>query len=478
VKSKAVLEGLLFVVGEDGLTLDQIEEVIGINEEEAKETLTELKHDYENDERGIRIDFLGNRFKLTTKSEHREYFQKLIENPETNVLSQAALETLAIIAYNAPITRLQIDALRGVSSVSIVRKLVAKGFIKESGRSDLPGRPILYETTSEFLDYFGLATIEDLPDNITKIRFAGDRSGHYYRTARLAATLTSMYNKGVSKEQQISLPSITLAALLHDYGMRFSNDPDSLGKLKVGKFDYESQAMLNAPYKDKHSSVYSRLKIVDVISGPYNEKYHTAYAYVALKDKVPTEVREMILYSQYTKDAFSSRKHKKVIKAANIISLCEVYDNLLEYVIKSDMAAPIENVITYLGQLAHNGVLDMDVFTLFLNNISLYPVGTKVLLSDNQYAVVVRNNSGFPSKPLVLTLTPASSVLIDLSETTNITIRRIVKTDEEVDKVDVIHSEQLNGVFDEDIIPSGENPGTLILKKGETDGEKILGKKF
>ncbi len=163
MKSKAVLEGLLFVVGEDGLTLDQIEEVIGINEEEAKETLTELKHDYENDERGIRIDFLGNRFKLTTKSEHREYFQKLIENPETNVLSQAALETLAIIAYNAPITRLQIDALRGVSSVSIVRKLVAKGFIKESGRSDLPGRPILYETTSEFLDYFGLSTIEDLP---------------------------------------------------------------------------------------------------------------------------------------------------------------------------------------------------------------------------------------------------------------------------------------------------------------------------
>ncbi len=163
MKSKAVLEGLLFVVGEDGLTLDQIEEVIGIGEEEAKETLTELKHDYENDERGIRIDFLGNRFKLTTKSEHREYFQKLIENPETNVLSQAALETLAIIAYNAPITRLQIDALRGVSSVSIVRKLVAKGFIKESGRSDLPGRPILYETTSEFLDYFGLSTIEDLP---------------------------------------------------------------------------------------------------------------------------------------------------------------------------------------------------------------------------------------------------------------------------------------------------------------------------
>ena len=162
--NKAVLEGLLFVVGEDGLTFEQIEDVLDITEEEAKELLMELKKDYEDDNRGLRIDFLGNRFKLTTKFEHREYYQKLIENPDTNVLSQSALETLAIIAYNEPITRVDIDKLRGVGSVQMVRKLVAKGFIKEVGRSDLPGRPILYETTSEFLDYFGLATIDDLPD--------------------------------------------------------------------------------------------------------------------------------------------------------------------------------------------------------------------------------------------------------------------------------------------------------------------------
>jgi segregation and condensation protein B len=161
---KAVLEGLLFVVGEDGLTFEQIEDVLEISEEEAKELLMELKKDYEDAARGLRIDFLGNRFKLTTKFEHREYYQKLIENPETNVLSQSALETLAIIAYNEPITRVEIDKLRGVGSVQMVRKLVAKGFIKEVGRSELPGRPILYETTSEFLDYFGLSTIEDLPD--------------------------------------------------------------------------------------------------------------------------------------------------------------------------------------------------------------------------------------------------------------------------------------------------------------------------
>ncbi len=161
---KAVLEGLLFVVGEEGLTLEQIEDVLEIDEEESKELLMELKKDYEEDSRGLRIDFLGNRFKLTTKFEHRSYYQKLIENPETNVLSQSALETLAIIAYNEPITRVQVDELRGVGSVQMIRKLVAKGFIKEVGRSDLPGRPILYETTSDFLDYFGLATIEDLPD--------------------------------------------------------------------------------------------------------------------------------------------------------------------------------------------------------------------------------------------------------------------------------------------------------------------------
>ena len=164
MNKKAVLEGLLFVVGEEGLTFSQIGEVLEIKEDEAKDLLMDLKKDYEDDSRGLRIDFLGNRFKLTTKFEHKKYYQKLLENPETNFLSQSALETLAIIAYNEPVTRVQVDALRGVGSVQIIRKLVAKGFIKEVGRSDLPGRPILYETTSDFLDYFGLASIEELPD--------------------------------------------------------------------------------------------------------------------------------------------------------------------------------------------------------------------------------------------------------------------------------------------------------------------------
>ena len=161
---KAVLEGLLFVVGEDGLTLDQIKDVLGVEEDVAKSLIMELKKDYEDETRGLRIDFLGNKFKITTKFEHKEYYQKLLENPKTNFLSQAALETLAIIAYNEPVTRVQVDAIRGVDSTSTIRKLVAKGFIKEAGRSELPGRPILYETTHEFLDYFGLSSIEELPN--------------------------------------------------------------------------------------------------------------------------------------------------------------------------------------------------------------------------------------------------------------------------------------------------------------------------
>ena len=136
---------------------------MNIEELEAKNLLKKLREQYEKEESGLRVTFLGDAFKLTTKKEHKEYYQKLLDNPETNNLSNAALETLAIIAYNAPITRLEVENLRGVNSSSLIRKLVAKGLVKEDGKSPMPGRPNLYKTTKEFLDYFGLATINDLP---------------------------------------------------------------------------------------------------------------------------------------------------------------------------------------------------------------------------------------------------------------------------------------------------------------------------
>jgi segregation and condensation protein B len=158
-----VLEGILFVVGDEGITLDALCEILEVSKEEAKELLLQLKNSYDNEDRGIRISYLGDAFKLTTKKEHKDYYTKLIENPKTNTLSPSALETLAIIAYNQPITRAEVDSLRGVGSSHIIRKLVAKGLIKEAGKSKLPGRPNIYRTTSDFLDYFGLASISDLP---------------------------------------------------------------------------------------------------------------------------------------------------------------------------------------------------------------------------------------------------------------------------------------------------------------------------
>ena len=163
-KLLGVLEGILFVVGDEGINLNTLCEIMNLSETEAKDLLLNLKKSYEETNRGLRISYLGDAFKLTTKTEHREYYEKLVVNPETNTLSQAALEVLAIVAYNQPITRVEIDELRGVGCAHIIRKLLAKGLLKEAGKSDMPGRPNLYKTTSEFLDYFGLATINDLPD--------------------------------------------------------------------------------------------------------------------------------------------------------------------------------------------------------------------------------------------------------------------------------------------------------------------------
>ena len=159
----AILEGLLYVQGDLGLTIKQIEDILEIDEKTAKDLVLSLKSYYDENKRGLRINFLGNTIKLTTREEHREYYQKLLEEPSTNSLSQSALETLAIIAYNEPITRGEVDSFRGVDSSYVMRRLLAKGLIKECGRSEEAGRAILYKTTDDFLDYFGLASKEDLP---------------------------------------------------------------------------------------------------------------------------------------------------------------------------------------------------------------------------------------------------------------------------------------------------------------------------
>lgn len=160
---KAIIEGLLFLSGDEGLTLEEICNIIEKDEDTIKQSIKELYNDYENSDRGIQIEYLGNHFKLTTKAIHKEYYKKLIKEEENSELTQSALETLAIIAYNAPITRVQIDEIRGVNSSYVIRRLLLKDLIEDVGYADTPGRPKLYNVSSKFLDYFGLGSIEELP---------------------------------------------------------------------------------------------------------------------------------------------------------------------------------------------------------------------------------------------------------------------------------------------------------------------------
>jgi segregation and condensation protein B len=158
---KSILESLLFVVGDEGLSIDDIKNVLELDIEECNKVISDLSNDYIN--RGIELCQLGNRYKLVTKKENKEYIQKLVTLSDSDTLSSSALETLAIIAYNQPVTRVMVDEIRGISSSHMIRKLVYKNLICEVGRSETAGRPILYGTTPLFLDYFGLNDIKELP---------------------------------------------------------------------------------------------------------------------------------------------------------------------------------------------------------------------------------------------------------------------------------------------------------------------------
>ena len=158
-----VLEGLLFLMGEEGLPLTKVKEILEIDDDQLHNILEELKEEYKNGNHGIKIELFGDNLKLVTKKENKNYYEKLVEYEKNSVLSQASLETLAIIAYNEPVTRSFVEDIRGVDSSHIIRKLAFRNLIKEVGRSELPGRPILYGTTSVFLDCIGLSSIDQLP---------------------------------------------------------------------------------------------------------------------------------------------------------------------------------------------------------------------------------------------------------------------------------------------------------------------------
>ncbi|WP_164668722.1 SMC-Scp complex subunit ScpB [Virgibacillus doumboii] len=160
---KAITEGLLFASGDEGITVKQLSRILDITETTVDHLLEELKYDYENTDRGIMIMQSHQLYHLTTKPEHSAYFKKLIETPQATRMSQAALETLAIIAYRQPITRTEIEDVRGVKSDRPVQTLIARSLIEEVGRRESVGRPVLFGTSKDFLTYFGLTSLEELP---------------------------------------------------------------------------------------------------------------------------------------------------------------------------------------------------------------------------------------------------------------------------------------------------------------------------
>ncbi|MFE8695599.1 SMC-Scp complex subunit ScpB [Cytobacillus sp. FJAT-53684] len=161
---KGIIESLLFAAGDEGLSLKQIALVLEVDEQQAEAIIKELIKDYNEDlMRGITIVELADTFQLATKKENSAYLKRLVTTPTAATLSQAALETLAIIAYKQPITRTEIEEIRGVKTERPIHTLAAKALIKEVGRAEGTGRAFLYGTTKEFLDYFGLKRIEELP---------------------------------------------------------------------------------------------------------------------------------------------------------------------------------------------------------------------------------------------------------------------------------------------------------------------------
>lgn len=162
--AKAVLEGLLFITGDEGVTAEQAATALDITPELAAEYFDELMEEYTDDNRGIEIANYAGTYRFLSKAFVFDYAKRLFQITKTAQLSQAALETLAIIAYKQPITRVEIEEIRGVGADMMLRKLMARDLIRESGRSEAAGRPILYEVTEEFMNSFKLLSLKELPE--------------------------------------------------------------------------------------------------------------------------------------------------------------------------------------------------------------------------------------------------------------------------------------------------------------------------
>ncbi|WP_286080362.1 SMC-Scp complex subunit ScpB [Parablautia intestinalis] len=162
-KEKAILEAVLFTMGES-VEIERLAAVIEEDKKTTRELLWELKEDYESKDGGVTLMELEDSYQMCTKAEMYEYLVKIAKTPRKYVLTDTILETLSIIAYKQPVTRAEIEKIRGVSCDHAVNRLVEFGLIAEVGRMDAPGRPLLFGTTEEFLRSFGVKSLEELPE--------------------------------------------------------------------------------------------------------------------------------------------------------------------------------------------------------------------------------------------------------------------------------------------------------------------------
>lgn len=164
LKYVPLLEGLLWIVGDEGLTKQKAREVLGITNKQFETCIQLLQEEYNKESHGVQVVGYGDIYRFLTKPSVSAYAISLLQITKKNTLSQAALETLAIIAYKQPITRVEIEEIRGVGAEVMLRKLIARDLIREAGRADSIGRPILYEVSEEFMNAFGLVSLEELPE--------------------------------------------------------------------------------------------------------------------------------------------------------------------------------------------------------------------------------------------------------------------------------------------------------------------------
>ena len=162
-ETKAKIEAILFAAGRE-VTKNEIMLALEISSDEIDEIISSMQNDYRNEERGIELIKVDDSYQLCTKKDMYEYVYPVLDKRNKPNLSTAALETLSIIAYNPKITRAEIEAIRGVSADACVYKLLEYGLITEAGKVDLPGKPMSYKTTDEFLKMFGYSSLNDLPE--------------------------------------------------------------------------------------------------------------------------------------------------------------------------------------------------------------------------------------------------------------------------------------------------------------------------